>query len=475
MRSLAPWLAALALFGCSPSSTDTPPPDLLPAPVPSDLGAAAPSVNATARAADTAVSAVLDVAADGADWVQASFTDENGLQHQTPSLPVTGASTAVPLFGLPAGANTTIDVTVGRSSDGATTTAPSVVVTTPDLPDEFPEIDVTTTGVQTHDAVVLSLLKLGGSTSWAAIVDRTGRLLWYRAGGPPSFLGFDVQRWPNGDLTVFQSATLSFEQLDFTDGVLQEWTVPTALGLDGHDAELLPNGHLLAFQRGTHTADTTPFVDGGVPDAAVYDVTVVELDGQNPPVPLWSSWPSIQLDETMPDISLTSTVDAIHPNSLVKLDNGDLLVSLRNTDSVLRIDGATGQIKWRMGGKKSDFQFVNDPFNGFSHQHYARYLANGDLLLLDNGDLHSPQVSRAVEYRVDETAHTATLVWEYRHSPDLDDTAAGSVQRLTGGDTLVSWGIDGVVTQVDPFGVVDWELTVDNNMVYRALSIDGLY
>jgi hypothetical protein len=68
--------------------------------------------------------------------------------------------------------------------------------------------------------------------------------------------------------------------------------------------------------------------------------------------------------------------------------------------------------------------------------------------------LRNPQVSRAVEYRIDEAAQTATHVWEYRHVPDICAAVGGSAQRLAGDDTLIAWGTAGVATEVDPLGVV---------------------
>lgn len=39
-----------------------------------------------------------------------------------------------------------------------------------------------------------------------------------------------------------------------------------------------------------------------------------------------------------------------------------------------------------------------------------RVLGNGNLLLFDNGLRHDPSETRAVEYRLDNTAMTATLL-----------------------------------------------------------------
>jgi hypothetical protein len=467
------WLAVVLCVSCTPSTSAERPGDLGAGPAPPDLAPVGPTVTAVARPPDTAVSAVIDVYAGSADWVFMRYGDETGQADlTTPTVGLAGYPTAVPLFGLAPASRTRVVVTVG-TNDGLTATAPDLYVDTPPLPSRFPTLTVTTNDDPTRgDQILLSLLALDGSAfSAAALIDRAGRLLWYRLGGQPSPLGLDFQRWPNGDFTFYQSSWFGFEELDFTGTATRRWTVTAPLGIDGHDMEILPIGHALALQRGSHTDDTRPYLPTGRPDAAVADVTVVELDGEGGSVTRWESWPAITLDETTPDIDLTAPlIDAIHPNSLQALPGGDLLVSLRHTETVLRVDGTSGQIRWRVGGRKSDFQFVDDPLGRFSHQHFARLLANGNLLLFDNGDLRNPQVSRAVEYRIDEATQTATHAWEYRHVPDIYAAAGGSAQRLADDDTLIAWGTAGVATEVDPLGVANWELHADGYMIYRALS-----
>jgi len=45
--------------------------------------------------------------------------------------------------------------------------------------------------------------------------------------------------------------------------------------------------------------------------------------------------------------------------------------------------------------------------------------------MFDNGNYRSPQYSRAVEYELDEENMTATLVWQYRNTPDIFGTLLG--------------------------------------------------
>ena len=91
-------------------------------------------------------------------------------------------------------------------------------------------------------------------------------------------------------------------------------------------------------------------------------------------------------------------------------------------------------------------------------QHDVRLLANGHLLVYDNGAAHTPPQSRAVEYALDLSAMTATMVWEYRDNPSIYTPFVGSVQRYSNGTTLVGFGGGGArVTEVAPSGDFLWE------------------
>ena len=87
----------------------------------------------------------------------------------------------------------------------------------------------------------------------------------------------------------------------------------------------------------------------------------------------------------------------------------------------------------------NQFAFRNDP-RGFSHQHDIRRLPSGHVTLFDNGNFLDPLYSRAVEYDLDEVNKVATLVWEYRNTPDTYGGFMGDVQRHASGGSLIGWG-----------------------------------
>ena len=65
-------------------------------------------------------------------------------------------------------------------------------------------------------------------------------------------------------------------------------------------------------------------------------------------------------------------------------------------------------------------------------------------------------------------------MWEYRHPEGLFVSHLGDARRLPGGNTLISWGPLGEITEITPAGEVVWALDTDGT-VSRATWVDALY
>jgi hypothetical protein len=137
--------------------------------------------------------------------------------------------------------------------------------------------------------------------------------------------------------------------------------------------------------------------------------------------------------------------DWTHGNSISIGPQGNILVSMRHLNQIISIAPDFRSVQWRLGGPGSDFSFP-DPNDQFYHQHTATQLPNGNILLLDNGNVRPEEEggvhSRALELELDFTTMEARKVWEYRHSPDRFAQCCSSVQRLANGNTLVDFGIN---------------------------------
>ncbi|MBT8377955.1 MAG: aryl-sulfate sulfotransferase, partial [Ignavibacteria bacterium] len=170
-------------------------------------------------------------------------------------------------------------------------------------------------------------------------------------------------------------------------------------------------------------------------------------------------------------INLTShIIDWTHCNSIEIAQDGNLIISTKNFNEITKINRQTGEIIWRLGGERNQFQFINDN-RGFGGQHDARVLSNGNIALFDNGLFLIPEYSSYVEYEIDEQNFTATLVRRYSRNGSIFSGKRGGVQELPNGNILISW--DGIlypfVSEINPEDSTVYEVKYDNHVQqYRA-------
>ncbi len=240
---------------------------------------------------------------------------------------------------------------------------------------------------------------------------------------------------------------------------------------DNHDFQLLPNGHALMLCYDTQTIDMSQIVEGGQPNAQVTGSVIQELDVNKNVIFQWRSWDYIPITDSYQDLT-KNKFDYIHVNSMdFDESDGNIILSCRETSEVIKISRATGEIIWRMGGKHNEFTFINEHEENapryFKVQHDARSHPGGTLTMFDNGADDKDQsrpYSRGVEYMLDEPNRTATLVWEFRHDPNIIALSGGNVDRLENGNTSIRWGDAAkqgeapAYTEIDPNGQLVYEI-----------------
>ena len=157
--------------------------------------------------------------------------------------------------------------------------------------------------------------------------------------------------------------------------------------------------------------------------------------------------------------------DYLHANSIDVDTDGNLLVSARHTFCVYKINRTTGDIMWRLGGKKSDFTM--GPGTAFAWQHDARRQVDGTLTLFD--DNQAPNGSRGLVLEVDETARAASLIRAYTHPASIQATSQGNMEILPNGDAFIGWGSQPNVTEFDKQGKVIFDAALPpGGSSYRA-------
>jgi hypothetical protein len=320
-------------------------------------------------------------------------------------------------------------------------------------------------------------------TSYLVIFDNAGRLVWYRDFGQIPIV--EAKQQPNGNYTVFVGATRGwdkvpgeFQEVDRSGTLVRTWRAPDGYYTDSHEIQVrTENGQTVAYFFGYnfHSADGLAGFNPG-DSIAGHQLFRVTQAGDFRIV--FDAWQNFSLSEMFEPPLPSGDFD--HPNALNFDKDGNYLISYRVLGTVVKVDRNTGNIIWRLGGLKGNFKFVNDPQGGFSAQHDAQFLDNGDVLLFDNGWRHNPQFSRAAEYRLDETAKTATLVWSYSHEPATFTQYTGSVQRMSDGTTLIGFSGMNTMVQVDASGKFMGEFRPminddTSSGFYRVVGIRNLF
>lgn len=216
--------------------------------------------------------------------------------------------------------------------------------------------------------------------------------------------------------------------------------------------------------------------------------------------------------------SQESPWDYFHINSVDKSSfDGSYLVSARHVSTIYKVDGKTGEVVWRLGGKKNDYKYDNELGDiKFGFQHDARWVSVGEdesvISLFDNASNgftntaghstgkiirlnHKTKVARLVERPldppwVDGHTHSAHSQGNLQlNLPGFTDADYGGQQvGRELGNRLMSYGNDPFFSEYrwnvlknEETGedVGEWEkvfygaLAWGNMMNYRVLKYDG--
>ncbi|WP_052367076.1 arylsulfotransferase family protein [Paraoerskovia marina] len=223
---------------------------------------------------------------------------------------------------------------------------------------------------------------------------------------------------------------------------------------------------------------------GGPRNGVAVDNIVQQVDLETGAVLFeWHGIGDVALDESYLPVegdqdgtSSDTGYDYLHVNSIDVRDDGDVLISARHTCAVYQLDGDTGSLDWRLGGRESDFTVDDDAV--FLKQHDARWADDGTMTLFDNGGTcgsTTRESSRGLVLDVDESASTASVVTDYPHPDGAWSQSQGSFQQLDGGDVLLGWGSLPQWTRMSATGdvLVDSSLPEDLTVgSYRARQVE---
>ena len=352
---------------------------------------------------------------------------------------------------------------VAALASSALSTAPALA----DPPTSPPPVTILTEGNVGHGDFFIS--PFGGTDKYAngpEILDQQGNVVWFQAvPAGQEAADFRTQTYHGQPVLTWWQGTGLGGLAKGTDYIYnshyqQIATVNAGNGLsaDGHEFLITPQNTALILSYTTATADLTSI--GGPSDQTVIDGVVQEID--IPTGKVLFQWkasdhvPYSQSEQPLP-ASASSPWDWFHINAVHIDTDGNLLIDARDTWTTYKVARQSGNLIWQLGGKASSFtlqaapgQKLNNAGELFAWQHDPEALGNDVYTVFDNeaagvgntGVDPTAQfgLSRVVRFKLDERAHTATLLKSYNQPDALTAPSQGNAQTTADGNLLVGWG-----------------------------------
>ncbi len=261
----------------------------------------------------------------------------------------------------------------------------------------------------------------------AVMYDAHGHIVWYFDMG-------DEAGTADVEITLTDAGTI------IIGGAIPPETTPLEVDLAGNilwEGPLQPPGIAQvgsqhhAFKKLSTGNYVTIFHDHEDGNAWVHD----RVDEFTPTLDTVWSWSALDIPDHGSDYL---------QGNMIEIDEADdaLYYNSRWDSTLFKVDRTSGDVLWRLG-EGGDFDMLtphDHPWFGRSHA--PEIQPDGNILFYDNGP-SDRDYSRIVEYALDTTAMTASLVWEYDGSDDGNDwvtNALGDADRMPNGNTLVCAG-----------------------------------
>jgi hypothetical protein len=235
-------------------------------------------------------------------------------------------------------------------------------------------------------------------------------------------------------------------EMDWNGRVLWELRHPD----HHHDGIRLRDGNVMLLCITRLPEEVAARVQGGQPgtehEGAIYADYLVELTSGGDVVWEWRSWEHLDPDQDRITAVQQPRYEWTHGNTVSEMANGNIVVSFRQISTVAIVERGSGAIVWKLGAPP------------LAHQHAPYELANGNLLIFDNGTHrldHPLPYSRVIEVDI----ATKEIVWSYQEAYPIDffSPHISNAQRLPNGNTLICEGAFGRLFEVTPEREVVWE------------------
>jgi len=290
---------------------------------------------------------------------------------------------------------------------GSFATSPSIAVTVSQPDKREPGFIVTSSGVFFPNS--------------AFIIDADGDVVWY----------FDAPVSPTRALMDYEGETMWMVALN----VLDEGGEMDSVSMDGEQAQQSVPG----LENAHHDFTVMP---GGKVAALVW-----HEPGNDPPSDLVIRAPDGTVSTAFAIGSNLYLSDTYHADAIHYLPFDDsFTISDRNPNLVVKVS-ATGTPEWQVGGACAGAPAGSCAPGDWMVNHGHHLLEDGTFLLFNNGD-SGPNHVRELKLSAAASPFAATPVEDYTGTGT--GNTLGDVQRLPGGNTLVTYSTDAEIVELDP-------------------------
>lgn len=318
---------------------------------------------------------------------------------------------------------------------------------------------------------------------YLTLLNNEGYIKWYSDGERTTVLNF--QYHPNQNLFSYASrknGTSRFIILNSSLNKIDSIQPINGVLNDVHELIILDNGNYVVAGSKKRLFDLSSFsIDGSQGSDSTYAKGFVfqEFDVNHNLIFEWNSNDHIHPSEYAGGYQYNvNNFDYAHGNAIEEDVDGNFLLSFRHLDAIYKINKATGDIMWILGGNSNQFTFTNDS-NQFSGQHDIRVLPNGNITIFNNDNKsNSPHISTGVEYELNLTNMTCSKTWEYTYDPSFFSRAMGNFRTLNNQEKIIGFGSNLNSTNpnflhLDASDNIKTELFFEDSIIsYRALIAD---
>jgi hypothetical protein len=393
------------------------------------------------------------------EWSQAQDADETwltwsfeGVDHTSPHVARPAGQQHEVVLGLPA--EVTVDVAVHALVGGADTIVASGPGTTDPLPDGLPAPRLTTAdlGAMRPEEWLLTSVNSGPDNffgpCFTVILDRQGRIVWYRLTSDHRLtllprVGRDGGSLAIEETTVYVQGTPSITR--------------TTLDLEQVQTTPVPD----MFMVYAEMADGSFLFDESV-SAYEFYLSRQYPDGTRERIWWCNPWMNAYSSEYWACATNTLNYDPVR---------NTVLWSMFQTSTVAEVDLATGAPIREYGQFPGGFVF-DPPTAQFDLQHNVNWSADGTLMVSTHVP-SQPGAQRARELEVDEVTGTLHELW----SAEADSYAEyeGGVWKLANGNYLWELGTAGEIVELTPTGDTAWRIDWNGHLTGALTVVPDLY